>query len=197
LRAVAIWAGVSAAIALPLLAAAQSPLLAWRDPVYIAAGFAGIVAMALLLIQPVLIGGYLPGAPVRIGRRVHRLTGAALILAIVIHVGGLWLTSPPDVIDALTFTSPTPFAAWGVVAMWAAFGAATLAAFRKKVRPRLWRRGHTALVSVTVIGSVIHALLIEGTMETLTKLVLGILVLGVTARVVADLRVWTIRRRPG
>src|SRR6056297_337947 len=52
-----IWVALAAAIALPLGLAAQSPLLAYRSPVYITAGFAGIVAMALLLVQPLLGGG--------------------------------------------------------------------------------------------------------------------------------------------
>ena len=33
-----------------------SPLLAWREPVYIVAGLAGVLAFALLLMQPLLIG---------------------------------------------------------------------------------------------------------------------------------------------
>ena len=32
-----------------------------------------------------------------------------MAVAVVIHVAGLWITSPPDMIDALLFTSPTPF----------------------------------------------------------------------------------------
>ena len=62
-RAILIWTALTAAVAVPIAAAAASPLLAWRDPVYIAAGFAGIVGLALLLVQPLLIGGYLPGPP--------------------------------------------------------------------------------------------------------------------------------------
>ena len=100
-RAILIWAALGAAVVVPIAIAANSPLLAWRDPVYIAAGFAGVLAMALVLFQPLLAGGYLPGLPTRRGRRVHRWIGAALVMAIVVHVGGLWLTSPPDVVDAL------------------------------------------------------------------------------------------------
>ena len=65
-----IWGAVAAAIAVPIGAAAVSPQLAWRHPVYIAAGFAGIIALGLLLVQPLLIGGYLPGLSTR-GRRAH------------------------------------------------------------------------------------------------------------------------------
>ena len=108
-RATLIWAALAAAIGVPIAAAAASPLLAWRDAVYILAGFAGIIALGLLLVQPLLIGGYLPGFSAYRGRRAHRWIGGALVAAMVIHVGGLWITSPPDMIDALTFTSPTPF----------------------------------------------------------------------------------------
>lgn len=184
---------VAGTIATPLLLAAQSPLLAWRDPVYIVAGFAGIIAMAFLLIQPLLAAGLFPGLHLFAGRRVHRMTGAGLVLAVVIHVGGLWITSPPDVVDALLFTSPTPFSAWGVIAMWAMFGAAGLALGRRHLRLRLWRLGHTLLVVVVVVGSVIHAMLIEGAMETISKSALCLLVLLGTAKAVSDLRAWSGR----
>ena len=131
-RRALVWAALTAAIVVPIAAAAMSPLLAWRQPVYIAAGFAGVIAMALLLVQPLLAAGYLPGLPSKRGRRVHRWTGGVLIAAVVAHVVGLWVTSPPDVVDALLFASPTPFSAWGVIAMWAVFGAALLAAFRAR-----------------------------------------------------------------
>ncbi len=196
-----IWTALAAAIAIPLALAAASPLLQWRDPVYIAAGFAGVIAMALLLIQPLLAGGYLPGMSALQGRRVHRLTGAALVAAVVIHVVTLWITSPPDVIDVLLFRSPTPFSLWGVIAMWAVFAAASFAALRRwlsrqfHLRPRIWRFVHTALAAVTVGGSVVHAVLIEGTMETVSKVALCALVVAATVRVVVDLRVWLVRSR--
>ena len=194
-RATLIWAALAAAVCVPIAAAALSPLLAWRDPVYIAAGFAGIVALGFMLVQPLLIGGYLPGLSAHRGRRAHRWIGGALVAAVVIHVGGLWITSPPDVIDALLFTSPTPFSAWGVIAMWAIFATALLAALRRRLRlaPRTWRIAHTFLAVVIVVGTVVHGLLIEGTMETMSKAVLCALVLAATIKVMADLRVWRKR----
>ncbi len=168
-RAVLIWLALAVAIAVPLAVAAASPLLAWRQPVYIAAGFAGVIAMALLLVQPLLAGGYLPGLPVPRGRRVHRVAGIALVAAVVVHVAGLWITSPPDVIDALLFVAPTPFAYLGVIAMWAVFAAALLAALRRRLRPRVWRLAHTTVAAVVVAASVGHAMLIEGTMGTVSK----------------------------
>ncbi|WP_299472177.1 ferric reductase-like transmembrane domain-containing protein [uncultured Roseibium sp.] len=196
-RAILIWSALAVAILVPLAAAAASPLLQWRQPVYIAAGFAGIAAMALLLVQPLLVGGYLPGLASLRGRKVHRWVGVALVAAVVIHVGGLWITSPPDVIDALLFRSPTPFSLWGVIAMWAVFAAALLASLRRRLRlrPRIWRLAHTLLALVIVGGSVAHALLIEGTMETATKVALCVLVIAAFLKVVTDLRAWSTRVR--
>lgn len=196
-RAAAIWAILAAALVVPLAVAAASPQLAWRDPVYIAAGFSGVIAMGLLLLQPLLAGGYLPGLPMRRGRRVHFWVGVALVAAVVVHVLGLWLTSPPDMVDALLFRSPTPFTVWGVVAMWAVFAAALLATLRRRLRlrPKVWRPAHTILAAVVVTGSVVHALLIEGTMGTVSKAALCALVVAAAAKVMADLRAWTVLTR--
>ena len=187
-----IWVALAAAVGVPLGAAMASPQLAWRGPIYIMAGFAGIIALGLMLFQPLLMGGYLPGLSARIGRRVHHWIGGALALAVVIHVGGLWITSPPDMIDALTFTSPTPFSPFGVIAMWGIFAVALLAAFRRRsgLRPRTWRIAHMLLAIVIVAASVVHGLLIEGTMETVSKAALCALVLAATVKVMVGLRVW-------
>ncbi|WP_253284456.1 MULTISPECIES: ferric reductase-like transmembrane domain-containing protein [unclassified Ruegeria] len=192
-----IWVLLSAALAIPIIAAAYSPYLAWRDPIYILAGFAGIIGMCLLLLQPLLAGRWLPGLSHVSSRHWHRRCGLALIVAILIHVGGLWITSPPDVVDALLFVSATPFSNWGVIAMWSAFAAALLGVMRQRLnlRFRLWRLSHTGLAMVTIIGSVVHAMLIEGTMETMTKTTLCVLVLLASARTLAKLKVWDIRRR--
>ena len=185
-----IWTAIAIAVAVPIGAAATSPLLAWRDPVYIAAGFAGVIAMALMLFQPMLAAGYLPGLSAVRGRHVHRWIGGLLVLSVVIHVAGLWITSPPDVIDALLFASPTPFSIWGVIAMWAVFVAACLALLRRRLRlqPRTWRLSHRTLAAFIVTGSVIHSIMIEGTMETLSKSALCALVLIVSVMVLADLK---------
>jgi predicted ferric reductase len=194
-RAPLIWAAVAAAICVPIAAAAASPLLAWRDAVYILAGFAGIIALGLVLAQPLLIGGYLPGLAAYRGRRAHHWIGGALVVAILVHVAGLWITSPPDMIDALLLTSPTPFSPFGVIAMWAIFAVALLAALRRRLglRPRTWRIAHMSLAVIIVAGSVVHAMLVEGTMETVSKAVLCALVLGAAIKVMVDLRVWRKR----
>ena len=199
-RAILIWAALAVAIVLPVAVAARSPLLQWREPVYIIAGLAGVIGMALILLQPLLAGGYLPGLPALRGRGLHRWIGAALVLAVIIHVGGLWITSPPDVIDALLFVSATPFSVWGVIAMWAIFATALLAVLRSRrtLGPRAWRLGHSALALVIVIGTVIHALLIQGTMGQISKIILSGLVIAATVKALADLRAWAmLRRRKG
>jgi Ferric reductase like transmembrane component len=196
-KAALIWVTLIVAAATPMAIAATSPLLAWRDAIYIVAGFAGMVALALILFQPLLAAGYLPGLPARSGRRVHRWVGAGLVAMIAVHVIGLWMTSPPDAIDALLFMSPTPFSPWGVVAMWSVFGTALLAALRGplRIRPRVFRIGHTALAAVIAIGSVVHALLVDGAMGPVSKAAFCALVLAATAKVVIDLRAWALPTR--
>jgi predicted ferric reductase len=194
-KATLIWAALAAAIGVPIAFAATSDLLEWRGPVYILAGFAGIIALGLLLIQPLLIGGYLPGLSAYRGRRAHQWIGGVLVVAVVLHVGGLWIISPPDMIDALLFTSPTPFSPFGVIAMWAIFAVALLAALRRRLglRLRTWRIVHMPLAVVIVVGGVVHGMLIEGTMETVSKAALCALVLAATIKVMAHLRVWRKR----
>jgi predicted ferric reductase len=191
-----IWVALAVAIGVPVALAATSEQLAWRGPVYILAGFAGIVALGLVLVQPLLIGGYLAPLSAYRGRRAHHWIGGALVLAVAIHVAGLWITSPPDMIDALTYTSPTPFSPFGVTAMWAIFLVALLAFLRRRLelRPRTWRFIHTPLAIVIVVGSVVHCLLIEGTMETISKAALCAAVLAATVKVMVDLQVWRKRR---
>lgn len=191
-RAALIWAALFAAIGVPMALAARSEFIQWRDWIYITAGFAGIVALGLVLVQPLLIAGYLPGAEGYRGRRAHLWIGGALIATVVIHVAGLWVTSPPDMIDALTLTSPTPFSPFGVAAMWAIFAVGMLAAFRRRLAlaPRTWRVSHMLLAVVIVVGSVAHAMLIEGTMEMISKAALCALAVLAAAWVMAKRRVF-------
>src|SRR3954463_14112201 len=186
-KATLIWAALAVAICVPIAFAAASPLLAWRGPVYILAGFAGIIVLGLVLVQPLLIGGYLPGPSAYRARRAHRWIGGALVVAVVGPGAGLWITSPPDMIDALLFTSPTPFSPFGVIAMWAIFAVALLAAFRRRMGLRTWRIAHMSLAVVIVVGTVVHGMLIEGTMETMSKAALCVLVLGAVIKVMTDL----------
>jgi predicted ferric reductase len=196
LRAILIWAALVIAIGVPLAFAATSELIQWRTPVYIAAAFAGVVGLGLMLVQPLLVGGYLPGLSAYRARRVHHWIGGALVLAVVIHVAGLWFTSPPDMIDALTFTSPTLFSHFGVVAMWAIFAVAVLAAVRRRLGLRTFRIAHMSLATIIVAGTVIHGLLIEGTMETMSKAALCALVVLAAIKVMTDLWLRTRRTAP-
>ncbi|MEN3791113.1 ferric reductase-like transmembrane domain-containing protein [Fulvimarina sp. MAC3] len=197
LRRGLVWIAVAFAVIVPLAIAAGSEYLAYRSWVYIAAGFAGIAALVLIMLQPLLAAGFLPGLSMRLGRRIHRWVGVGLLAAIIIHVGGLWVTSPPDVIDALTFSSPTPFSAWGVVAMGALFVAAMLAVLRRplRIRPTVWRFAHTASALVVLIGSVVHAVLIDGTMGTVSKYVLCALAVAALLKAIVDLRSWAVLKR--
>jgi len=120
-----------------------------------------------------------------------------LVLSVLLHVAGLWVTSPPDVIDALLFRSPTTFSLWGVVAMWCVFASAGVAALRRRLQlqPHIWRWCHRSLAMIIVVGSIVHALLIEGTMETFSKLVLCALVFLASAVVIMDVFMQQRKRR--
>lgn len=197
LRAVAIWAGLAGVVAAAFASGASSELLAWRDAVYIVAGFAGIAGLAIILFQPLLAAGLLPGLGLREARRAHLWLGVGLVAAILVHVVGLIVTSPPDAIDALLFVSPTPFSPFGVIAMWASFATAGFAALRVagRIRPRLWRLWHTALAIVIVLCVCAHTLLVEGPMGTLAKAALCALAVAAMAKAAFDLRAWRLLRR--
>lgn len=187
--------GAALVLAAPVVAAGFSPLLAWRDPIYIAAGFAGIIGLSLLAVQPVLAAGRMDGLTLRRQKALHRICAGAILAAVVLHIAGLWITSSPDVVDVLLLVSPTPFAIWGVAAMWALLISATVAAMRARLQmsAQLWRRTHMALGAVVALGSVLHTALIEGTMETVSKVAICALVLAATLGALVQL--WGKRRR--
>jgi predicted ferric reductase len=197
-RAILVWAALAATIAVPIVVAAGSEYLQYRSPVYVAAGFAGVIALGLLVLQPLLAASLLPGLPPATGRRIHRWSGAVIAFAVAAHVAGLWITSPPDMIDALTFTAPTAFSAFGVAAMWALLAGALLGGFRKRLtlRPHVWRLAHSGAAAVVVAGSVAHALMIEGTMGTVSKTLLCAVLIGVFVLAVGRLRPWAGLWRP-
>jgi len=177
-------------VALPIGAAVLSPLHAWRDSIYIGATFAGIIGLALMLFQPLLIANYIPGLSAKRGRSVHQWLGSTLALLVVLHVVGLWITSPPDVIDALLFVSATPFSSWGVVAMWAVLISSTATVFRHSLslKAHTWRLVHRCLAIVIVVGTVVHAMLVDGAMETFSKAFLCFAVLVAALKVLTKLR---------
>lgn len=177
-----IWACLIMLCAVAIIAAAKSPLLAWREPIYIIGSFAGVVALVILLYQPLLMTKKTPGIRLSNARLYHRWLGMSLLLAVTVHVVGLWITSPPDVIDALLFRSPTPFAIWGVIAMWAVITSAIITLLRNqlKLKRPLWKWLHRGLAIAIVLGSVVHALMIDGTMEVISKYLLCLAVVVAT-----------------
>lgn len=181
----------------PIVIAATSPLLAARSVSYILGGLAGVVALSLLLIQPILAAGYLPGPPAATLRRWHHWGGAAMVVAVAIHVGGLLVASPPDALDALLLVSPTPFSVYGVLAMWAVVLTVVLVGLRATLRIRrgTWAILHNALALVIVFGTVLHALMIDGTMGRGSKIILCTAVIVVTLSAIVHLRVMRGRRR--
>lgn len=191
LVALLVWGALACLCAIPLGIAASSPYLASRNLAYIVAGFAGIACLGLFLVQPLLAAGYLPGLPLADARKWHRRIGTAIVVGIVLHVGGLYVTSPPDTIDALTLASPTPFSIFGVAAMWGAFVTAALVLCRRKLRMRypVWHIIHNALALFVVVSTVIHAVQIDGTMGPLSKSVLCAAVLVATCLTLIDVRI--------
>ena len=79
--------------------------------------------------------------------------------------------------------------------MWAAFGAAGLAVYRRRFKLHQWHLGHSALVAIVAIGTVIHALLIDGTMGTVSKTVLALACLGALALAVRRMKPWSLLRK--
>ncbi len=186
-----IRAGLLVVMAAPVLIAATSPWLAYRNLPYIVGGFAGIVCLSLFVIQPLLAAGYLPGASLAGERRWHRRIGAAIVLCVLLHVGGLYVTSPPDTLDALLLVSPTPFSVYGVLAMWGVVATAVLVALRRPLglRYATWYLVHNALALVVVVATVIHAVQIEGAMEVVSKWALCLAALAATGAALLDLRI--------
>ena len=170
-RNLILWSVVLFAILGSFSIAVQSPLLAWRRPIYILAGFSGVLALGLLQMQPLLAVGILTtGSPMR-NRRAHQWIGGLLVCFVALHIIGLWITSPPDVIDVFLFRSPTPFAVWGALAMWSLFLAFGLMVFRRSLafKPAVVKQIHLCLVAVVVVTTILHAVLIEGTMGQVSK----------------------------
>ena len=189
--AVLIWCSAAAVMIVPITLAAFSPYLPSRDVPYIVGGFAGIIGLSLLFLQPHLPTGYLAGSKGPPGRRLHRWLGAAIVVVVALHVGGLYLASPEDTIDALLLVAPTPFSVYGVTAMWAVAATAILVLLRRRLglRHSRWRLIHNGVAAIVVVATVIHALQIEGAMEPVSKWMLCMAVVAATGVALLDLRV--------
>jgi predicted ferric reductase len=185
------WGSAAAVMIVPVAIAAFSPYLASRNMPYIVGGFAGIIGLSLLFLQPLLPAGYYAGSEGAAGRRWHRWLGVAIVVAVVLHAGGLYLASPEDTIDALLLVSPTPFSVYGVTSMWGVVATALLVLFRRRLglRHSVWRLIHNGLAALVIAATVIHALQIEGAMEPVSKWMLSIAVVAATGVALLDLRV--------
>lgn len=190
-----IWFLLCALLAGPVVIAGLNPLLAYRGPEYIVGGMAGIVALSLLTLQPLLAAGYLPGLAGPKGRRWHTRSGVLLIALVLVHVGGLYLTSAPDTLDALLLVSPTPFSVYGVAAMWAVLATGLLVSQRRRMTPAIWRIVHNALSAFIVVATVIHAVQIEGAMGQVSKALACAAALLATATALIHLRLVAPLRR--
>jgi len=65
---------------------------------------------------------------------------------------------------------------------------------RKRLGLRIWRIGHSAAAIVIVVGTVVHAWLVQGAMEDVTKAALCLLVLGAGVLALRRRRVWRVFR---
>ena len=187
-RAALVWVALAAAICVPIALAATSPQLAWRGPVYILAGFAGIVALGLMLVQPLLIAGYLPGLS------AYRAACASLDRRRAGCRDRDPCRRPLDHQSARHDRRPSLRIADAILPLWRdrhvgdlRRRAAGYLPSAIETAPRTWRIAHMLLAIVIVAGSVVHAILIEGTMETVSKAALCALVLAAAIKVMADL----------
>jgi predicted ferric reductase len=180
--ALLVWCGIAACIFIPVGIATTDPVLASRDGFWIVGGMAGVVALAILLLQPLLAWGGLPGPSRTTTRRWHRLVGTTIVVLVGLHVGALYLSSPQDMIDALMLTAPTPFSVFGVIGLGGVLLTVVLVAMRSRtgLRYASWRIVHNGLALIIVLSSIAHALLIEGAMGPLSKAALCVFMLVAT-----------------
>ncbi|MGQ7847254.1 ferric reductase-like transmembrane domain-containing protein [Granulosicoccus sp. 3-233] len=168
-----LWGAAVCMLVLPLTLAMLSPLQAGREFTYVTGALAGVLALSLLFVQPMLAAGFLPGLGTSRARRWHRRLGLVLLAAVALHILGLYLASPDDMRDALLLVAPTPFSLYGVVALVAVALTGLSAALRSRFRSRIhhWNRIHSALTVVVVTATLVHAWMIDGTMNGLSKMI--------------------------
>lgn len=159
-------------VIVPLALAVLSPLQAGREVTYVMGALAGVLALSLLFVQPLLAAGFLPGFRRSRERRWHRRLGIVLLSAVGLHIIGLYLASPDDMRDALLLVAPTPFSLYGVIALVAIVLTGLSAALRPRIRSGIiqhWNRIHSALAVIVVSATLVHAWMIDGTMNGLSK----------------------------
>jgi predicted ferric reductase len=168
----AAWTVIVAVAAVPVIAAAGSPLQAGRELLWVTGGMAGVVALSLLFVQPLLKAAAPALLPASSGTLWHRWTGIAIAVLVGLHIGALYLYSPDDITDALLLVAPTPFSLYGVISLWCLVLTILLVATRRRLglAKRWWRILHSVLAVAIVSAGVVHAVLIEGAMEEFSKL---------------------------
>lgn len=196
-RRIAAWIVIAALAGGPVLAAALSPLQRGRELLWVIGGIAGVLALSLLFLQPLLMAAAPPLMRAGAGVRWHRLGGIVIVVMVVVHVGALYLYSPDDITDALLLVAPTPFSLYGVISLWCLVLTAALAATRRvlKIGYRPWRILHSILAVAVVGAGAVHAIQIEGAMEEYSKLAICIAALVVTTAGAIEVNVLAPMRR--
>ena len=196
-RRIAAWIVVATMAAVPVIAAGLSPLLGGRELLWITGGMAGVVALSLLFVQPLLKAAAPPLLAARDGVYWHRRCGITIVAAVALHIGALYAYSPDDVTDVLLLVAPTPFSLYGVISMWCLVLTAVLAATRRVLQLdyRLWRILHSVLAVAVVGAGAIHAILIEGAMEEYSKLAICIAAMAATTAGALEVNVLAPLRR--
>lgn len=193
-----VWLIVAAIAAVPVIAAALSPLQRGRETLWIIGGMAGVVALSLLFVQPLFTATAPVLTAARKGISWHRWGGVAIIAMVGLHVGALYAYSPEDVMDALLLVAPTPFSLYGVIGLWCVILTGVLAAARRRLRlgHRRWRIAHSVLAVAIVSATAVHAVLIEGAMEEISKLAICFAALATTTFGAVEINVLgPLRRR--
>jgi predicted ferric reductase len=198
-RRITAWVVVAVVAAVPVLAAAASPLQGGRELLWITGGMAGVVALSLLFVQPLLMAAAPPLLAARDGVRWHRWGGMVIVAMVALHIGALYAYSPDDITDALLLVAPTPFSLYGVISLWCLVLTAVLAATRRvfKLGYKPWRILHSVLAVAVVGAGAIHAIQIEGAMEEYSKLAICIAALAATTAGALEVNVLAPMRRRG
>lgn len=196
-RRIAAWLVIAAIAAVPVVAASLSPLQRGREFLWVTGGMAGVVALSLLFVQPLLTAAAPRLLPAPDGLRWHRFGGGAIVVTVALHVGALYAYSPDDVTDALLLVAPTPFSLYGVISLWCLVLTAVLAVTRRRLRmaTRPWRIVHSMLGVAIVAAGAIHAVQIEGAMETYSKLAICLAALAATTAGAIEVNVLAPLRR--
>jgi len=197
---IAVWLAVIVIAAVPVVAAAFSPLQAGREALWVVGGMAGVVSLSLLFVQPLLMATAPALLSTRDGIAWHRWSGLLIVALVALHIGALYAYSPDDVTDALLLVAPTPFSLYGVISLWCVVLTLGLVVARRILRldHRQWSVFHSIVAVAIVASGAVHAILIEGAMEEMSKLAICIAALATTtagAFEINILRPLRLRRR--